>query len=91
MSEFQQSDVLAEETHTGRTWSFIVLLGLLGPAVAVALAPTTVSRWAVTIVGLLSIGTFAMTWFGFQYRFLRKGLRFECSGSGCNRLRNRRS
>jgi hypothetical protein len=73
MSDAFQNDVLAEETHSGRAWGVIVLLALIAPAIGVALVPSTAGRWAVAIVGVLSIGTFAMAWSGFQYRFLRGG------------------
>ena len=74
MSDTFQSDVLAEETHSGRAWSLIILLALIGPMVGVALVPSTAGRWAVALVGVIAIGTFAMAWSGFQYRFLRHGV-----------------
>jgi tellurite resistance protein TehA-like permease len=69
-----QGDLLAEETHSGRAWTVIILPALIGPVIGVALAPSTAGRWAVALVGVLAIGTFAMTWSGFQYRFLRHGV-----------------
>lgn len=74
MSDAYQGDVLAEETHSGRSWSLIILLALIGPMIGVALVPSTVGRWAVALVGVIAIGTFAMSWSGFQYRFLRHGV-----------------
>jgi hypothetical protein len=74
MSAAYQGDVLAEETHSGRSWSLIILLALIGPMIGVALVPSTVGRWAVALVGVIVTGTFAMSWSGFQYRFLRHGI-----------------
>jgi hypothetical protein len=74
MSDAYQGDVLAEETHSGRSWSLIILLALIGPMIGVALVPSTAGRWAVALVGVIAIGTFAMSWSGFQYRFLRHGV-----------------
>jgi hypothetical protein len=80
MSEAFQDDVLAEETHSGRSWSLIILLALIGPMIGVALVPSTVGRWAVALVGVIAIGTFAMSWSGFQYRFLRQGVEIRMLG-----------
>ena len=74
MSAAYQGDVLAEETHSGRSWSLIILLALIGPMIGVALVPSTVGRWAVALVGVIVTGTFVMSWSGFQYRFLRHGI-----------------
>ena len=80
MSDAFQSDVLAEETHSGRAWSLIILLALIGPMIGVALVPSTAGRWAVALVGVIAIGTFAMSWSGFQYRFLRHGVEIRMLG-----------
>ena len=80
MSGAFQDDVLAEETHSGRSWSLIILLALMGPMIGVALVPSTVGRWAVALVAVIAIGTFAMSWSGFQYRFLRQGVEIRMLG-----------
>ena len=80
MSDAFQIDLLAEETHSGRAWSLIILLALVGPLIGVALAPSSAGRWAIALVGVLAIGTFAMTWSGFQYRFLRQGVEIRMLG-----------
>jgi hypothetical protein len=80
MSGAFQGDVLAEETHSGRAWSLIILLALIGPMIGVALVPSTAGRWAVALVGVIAIGTFAMSWSGFQYRFLRHGVEIRMLG-----------
>jgi hypothetical protein len=80
MSDAFPSDVLAEETHSGRTWSLIILLALTGPMIGVALVPSTAGRWTLALVGVIAIGTFAMSWSGFQYRFLRHGVEIRMLG-----------
>jgi len=80
MTDAFQGDVLAEETHSGRAWSLIILLALIGPMIGVALVPSTAGRWALALVAVLTIGTFAMTWSGFQYRFLRHGVEIRTLG-----------
>ena len=80
MSDAFQSDLLAEETHSGRAWSLIILLALTGPMIGVALVPSTAGRWAVALVGVIAIATFAMSWSGFQYRFLRHGVEIRMLG-----------
>jgi len=80
MNDAFQGDVLAEETHSGRAWSLIILLALLGPMIGVALVPSTAGRWTLALVGVIAIGTFAMSWSGFQYRFLRPGVEIRMLG-----------
>jgi hypothetical protein len=80
MSDAFHGDVLAEETHSGRAWSLIILLAMMGPMIGVALVPSPVGRWALALVGILSIGAFAMAWSGFQYRFLRHGVEIRMLG-----------
>ena len=80
MSDAYQSDVLAEETHSGRAWSLIIVLALIGPMIGVGLVPSPAGRWAVALVGVIAIGTFAMSWSGFQYRFLRHGVEIRMLG-----------
>jgi hypothetical protein len=80
MSDAFQGDVLTEETHSGRMWSLIILLALLGPMIAVAMVPSPVGRWSIVPLGVLAIGVFAMSWGGFQYRFLRQGVEIRMLG-----------
>ena len=80
MSDAFQDDLLAEETHSGRAWSLIILLALLGPMIGVALVPSIAGRWALSLVAVIAIGTFAISWSGFQYRFLRHGVEIRMLG-----------
>lgn len=75
-----QSDVLAEETHSGRAWSLIILLAMIGPVIALSRARTTAIFWPMILVGLVGVGACAMAWSGFQYRFLRHGIEIRMLG-----------
>ena len=66
-------DVLAEETHSGRAWSLIILLAVFVPLIGVGLCPPTAVRWPLILLGPLGLYAWAMAWSGFQYRFLRDG------------------
>jgi len=80
VSDSFQSDVLAEETHSGRAWSLLILLSMTGPVIALSLARTAAVLWPVILVGVLGLGAFAMAWSGFQYRFLRHGVEIRMLG-----------
>jgi hypothetical protein len=80
MSDAFHGDVLAEETHSGRAWSLIVLLALIGPVIGMGRAPASAVRWSLMLVGLVALGAGAMAWSGFQYRFLRQGVEIRTLG-----------
>ncbi len=80
MSNAFQGELLAEETHSGRVWSLIILVALICPAIGVALVPSTAGRWGLGLVAVIAIGTFAISWSGFQYRFLRHGIEIRMLG-----------
>lgn len=75
-----QSDVLAEETHTGRTASLLILLALLGPLIAVSLTPKNAPMLPLVLVGLVGLFAWAMAWSGFQYRFRHDGVEIRMLG-----------
>ncbi len=75
-----QSDVLAQETHSGRAAGLIILLALMGPLVALALAPTRTPMLPVALVGLVGVFALAMAWSGFQYRFRHDGVEIRMLG-----------
>ena len=75
-----QSDVLAEETHSGRAASVLIVLALLGPLVAVALTPKSPPMLPLFLVGLVGVFAWAMAWSGFQYRFRRDGVEIRMLG-----------
>ena len=80
MSDAFQGDVLAEETHSGRAWSLIILLALMVPLIGVALSPPTAARWPLILLVPLGLGVWAMAWSGFQYRFLRDAVEIRMLG-----------
>src|SRR5271156_879179 len=86
MNEAIQNNVLAEETHTGRIWILLILVALIGPSISLTFTPTNIVRWASIPVGLLSLGVGAMTWAGFQYRFLRDGVEIRMLGFRLRRI-----
>ncbi len=75
-----QSEVLAQETHAGRIWTLLLLPALIVPAVSVAFYPTAPARWALVVIAVVGIGSLALVWSGFQYRFLRHGVEIRTLG-----------
>jgi hypothetical protein len=80
MSDAFQDDLLAEETHTGRAWSLLILLAMVAAVIALSLAPAAVVRWPAILGCLAGLGGCAMAWSGFQYRFLRHGVEIRMLG-----------
>jgi len=80
MSDAFQPDLLAEETHSGRAWVPIILLAMLGPAIALMLSRTALALWPGILVALVGVGACAMAWSGFHYRFLRDGVEIRMLG-----------
>jgi hypothetical protein len=80
MSDAFHGDVLAEETHSGRAWSLIILLAMMGPMIGIALARTAAVLWPSILAGVIGLGACAMAWSGFQYRFLRHGVEIRMLG-----------
>jgi len=74
------SELIAEETHSGRGWSLLLVPALIGPAIAAALVPVTALRLSMAVIALIGIAATAMAWSGFQYRFLRHGVEVRTLG-----------
>jgi hypothetical protein len=74
------TDLLAEETHSGRIFSLLILPAIAGPAIAAALVPVPALRLSMALVGLIGFATIAAAWSGFQYRFLRHGVEIRSLG-----------
>jgi hypothetical protein len=85
-SDVLQGDLLAEETHSGRIWSLLILPALIGPAISVAFYPTAPARYALAIVAVIGLGTLALVFSGFQYRFLRHGVEVRTLGFTLRRI-----
>lgn len=79
-SDAIQSDMIAQETHSGRLWAMVILLVVVWPMISVALHPTTPARFALIGAAIVGIGVFAMAWSGFQYRFKPHGLEIRMFG-----------
>ena len=75
-----QNDVLAVETHAGRIWGLLILPAIVGPAISVALYPTSPARIALVIVLLVGIPALALVLSGFEYRFLRDRVEIRTLG-----------
>lgn len=74
------TDLLVEETYSGRSVALLVLPAIVGPAIAAALVPVPALRFAMALIGLIGFATIAAVWSGFQYRFLRHGLEIRTLG-----------
>jgi hypothetical protein len=79
-NDFPAREVLADETHSGRAWVFVILLALIGPAISLTFARTAVVTWVAVLVTLIALGVGTMAWGGFQYRFLRHGVEIRMLG-----------
>jgi len=74
------NDVVAEEIHNGRKWSFVFLapsLLMIGLAFAF---PSFAARLALCLTALIIVGAFAMAWDGFHYYFTRHGVEVRTLG-----------
>jgi hypothetical protein len=80
MNDSFRSDVLAEETESGRAWSVLLLLALLAPIVALSLAGRPEVLWIIILLGTVALVTCGMAWSGFQYRFLRQSIEVRTLG-----------
>jgi Protein of unknown function (DUF1648) len=74
------SDLIAEETHSGKSWVWLILPAIGGPIIAGWFAPLPPLRFAMALVGLIGLVTVAAAWSGFQYRFLRHGIEIRMLG-----------
>jgi len=74
------TDLLAEETHSGRIFTLLILPAIVGPAIAAALVPVPALRLSMVVAGLIGFATIAAAWSGFHYRFLRHGVEIRALG-----------
>jgi Protein of unknown function (DUF1648) len=74
------TDLLAEETHSGRFSILLILPAVIGPAIAASLVPVPALCLSMALVGLIGFATIAAAWSGFQYRFLRHGVGIRTLG-----------
>ena len=73
-------DLLAEERHSGRAWTALILPAVAVPVIAGMLVPAPAIRISMVLVGLVGLATVAAAWSGFQYRFLRHGMEIRALG-----------
>jgi hypothetical protein len=74
------TDLLVEETHSGRAIGLFFLAPLIGLSIAASMVPAPAFRLSLALVGLIGLATIAAAWSGFQYRFLRHGLEIRALG-----------
>lgn len=79
-SHAASNDLLAEETHSGRAWTLLILPAIAGPVIAGMLVPAPAIRISMVLVGLIGLATIAAAWNGFQYRFLVHGMEIRALG-----------
>jgi len=75
-----QNDLLVEETHASRIWCLAILPAVLVPLISVIFYPAPPAIVALVFVGGLGLGALALTWSGFQYRFLRHAVEVRMLG-----------
>ena len=71
----------AEETHSGRILALIILPALIIPSIVFFSAGAVPAvRVSMALVGLVLVATIVAAWAGFEYRFLRHGLKIRAFG-----------
>jgi hypothetical protein len=79
-SAFSPADVLAEEVHSGKSWSVFLLAPLAVLLPATLAIPNFTARLAMSLVGVILLASFAMAWDGFHYYFTRHGVEVRTLG-----------
>lgn len=74
------SEVLVEETHSGRAWALLFVPALLIPLLTLRMMPNNAVRLAVMLIIGVVLAAIAMVWTGFRYRFLQHGLEISALG-----------
>jgi energy-coupling factor transporter transmembrane protein EcfT len=74
------ADVVAEQVHGSRAWTFLLLGPLLVLAFVVLRIPDRGVRVVFVPVTLVFLATGAATWSGFHYRFTHSGLEIRALG-----------
>jgi hypothetical protein len=77
---FPSSDVLAQEVHSGKAWSPLLLIPMLAAAWVVLSLPAGAMRLGVVILTPVFLAIFGMAWDGFHYYFTRHGLEIRTLG-----------
>ncbi len=74
------SEVLAEEVHSGRRLAVFFLVPLAVLAAIALSIPNSTARFALSLVAVITVATYAMAWDGFHYYFTRHGVEIRTLG-----------
>lgn len=74
------TELLAQETHSVRVWSLLVLPAVIGPVIGLSLSHPAAPRWPAILACGIGLTLWAIVWSGFQYRFLRHGVEIRTLG-----------
>jgi hypothetical protein len=77
---FEQSEIIAEEVHSGRRLTLLFLIPVVVLAPISMAIPLPVVRLAMSVVAVIMLGVFAMAWDGFHYYFTRHGVEIRTLG-----------
>jgi hypothetical protein len=75
-----ESDIIAEETHTGRAWALFLMLPAIPVLTAAIAIHVPMARIGMALISLIVLISVAAAWSGFQYRFTRYGLEITTLG-----------
>ena len=76
----KETALIAEETHSGRTWALVLLLPAVPVLGAMAAIHVPMVRIGMALIVAILLVSVAAAWFGFQYRFSRFGLEIMTLG-----------
>lgn len=76
----EPTDLLAEETHSGRAWILLILPALVIPMIAGFMVPAPALRGSLIVLAVVGFGAIAAAWSGFHYRFFQHGLEIRALG-----------
>ncbi len=74
------ADLLAQEKHSGRILTLVILPALIVPSIVLFSASVPALRVSMAMVALILVATIVAAWAGFEYRFLRHGLEIRALG-----------
>ena len=74
------TDVVAEEVHSGKAWSPVLLVPLAGVVTAFVVLPDRGARLGAGLLGIVFLAVLIMAWDGFHYYFTRHGIEIRTLG-----------
>jgi uncharacterized SAM-binding protein YcdF (DUF218 family) len=75
-----EAALVAEEVHSGKTWSALFLAPFLAVMFTVLAVPNTVARLAAGLFEMILLCAFALAWNGFHYYFTSHGIEIRTLG-----------